>query len=271
MNNQFSYFDVHSHLNFSQFDGDRDAVIAEMADRGIGTICVGTGLATSRECVQLAETHDHMWATVGLHPTDTAADFDADAYGVLADASDDVVGIGECGLDYYRAQHRTAEEKDRQREMFERHIQLALARDLPLMLHGRPKDGTMDAYEEMLDILELYANDATAGGKLRGHAHFFVGTVDIARRFLELGFTLGFDGPVTFARDYDEVIRFAPLDMICAETDAPFAAPEPHRGTRNTPLYVSEIVEAIAEIRGEAVERVRRATVENARRVFGVA
>src|SRR5690606_31037631 len=103
-----------------------------------------------------------------------------------------------------------------------------------------------------------------------GHVHFFAGNIDIAKKFVEKGFTIGFDGPITFAREYDEVIRYLPLDHICVETDAPFASPEPMRGKRNSPLYVPYIVEAIAKVRGEDVEKVRQATYENALRVFGI-
>lgn len=253
----FEYFDIHSHLNFSQFDEDRESVLEVMRQEGVGTICVGTDVSTSKESVELANQYEHMWATVGLHPTDWKEGFDEENYrGLLG--GEKVVGVGETGIDYFRSE----EGKDEQRDIFARHIALAEEFHLPLMLHGRPSAGTMDAYNDMLDVLGT--------SDVVGHVHFFAGDVETARAFLDRGFTIGFDGPITFTREYDDVVRFIPLDRLCAETDAPFASPEPFRGKRNSPLYVQYIVEALARIRDEDVDVVRRATVENARRVFGV-
>lgn len=256
MNNPFTYFDIHSHLNFSQFDEDRDGIVKKMQAESIGTICVGTNLETSKESVKLAREHDHIFATIGIHPTDWEEEFNEGEFGNLL--GDGVVGIGECGLDYFRDDSHKSEQK----KLFESQIAFAVTHDLPLMLHGRPRAGSMDAYEDMLEVLE--------GNDVSGHVHFFAGTIDIARRFLDLGFTIGFDGPITFAREYDEVIRFIPLDMICAETDAPFAAPLPFRGKRNSPLYVPHVIDAIAKIREGDRNEVREATVRNALRVFKI-
>lgn len=254
--NEYRYFDIHSHLNFSQFDEDRDEVIGEMREERIGTICVGTDLETSKESVELADSHSHIYATVGVHPTDWKKGFKEEEFSALL--GERVVGIGECGLDYYRDDLHKSE----QMEIFEKHISFAQEKHLPLMLHGRPSKGTMDAYEDMLDMLE--------GKDLSGHVHFFAGNVDIARRFLDFGFTIGFDGPITFTHEYDEVINFIPLDMLCAETDAPFASPEPFRGRRNSPLYVPYIVEKISKVRKGDIEEVRSALVENALRAFKI-
>jgi TatD DNase family protein len=144
---------------------------------------------------------------------------------------------------------------------------LAVQVNKPLMLHGRPSTKTMDAYEDMLYILERAKN--IYGDKLRGNAHFFVGNIDIAKRFLAIGFTMSFSGVITFTHDYDEVLRFLPLDMIHAETDSPYATPAPNRGKRNSPLYVKYIYEKIAEIKGLEKETVRLQLLENAKRVFG--
>lgn len=263
----FQYFDAHSHLNLGPLKKDADEIIAVLEKENVGTITIGTDIKTSKEAVSLSEKSDNLFAGVGLHPTETDEEFNIGEYKKLAQHSK-VVCIGECGLDYFRLKDGSNKEKKRQREIFRRQIELALEIDLPLMLHCRPKQGTMDAYEDVLKILKSYFINHKS--KLRGNSHFFVGDVGIAKKFLDLGFTLSFDGPITFARDYDDVIRYIPLDMILSETDAPFAAPEPYRGKTNMPQYVKEVVKKIAEIRGEDYETVRLVLVENALRVFNI-
>jgi TatD DNase family protein len=262
-----NYFDIHSHLNFPQFDEDREVVIGKMKEQGIWTICVGTDPATSAAAVELAAQHENIFATIGIHPTDSSESFVDSQLSSLAEDLK-VVAVGECGLDYFRLDTDVPSEKIRQRELFIKQIELSLDHNLPLVIHGRPQRGSMDAYEDILTILHSYAQEA--GEKLRGDAHFFVGSVDIARQFLDLGFTLSFDGPVTFARDYDDVVRYVPQDRIMAETDAPFAAPAPERGRRNSPLYLPYIVQALAEIRSENVGALNQAMIANAGRLFGI-
>jgi len=261
------YFDAHSHLNFTQFNNDREEVLRRMKEKGVWTITVGTDLVTSKESVALAEKYDGIFATVGVHPTDTGEGFDEGEYSILTE-SKKVVGIGECGLDYFRVSPEDTDTKKRQRERFERQVQFALENNLPLMLHVRPSAGTIDAYEDALSILREFKT--SAGEKLRGNSHFFVGDTKTAKGFLDIGFTVSFDGPITFTNEYDEVVRYVPLDMMLAETDAPFAAPAPHRGRRNEPIYISLIVGSIASIRGEDIELVSKKLVTNTCRVFGV-
>lgn len=262
----YNIIDIHSHLNFSQFDEDREAIIAEMKEKGIATITVGTDKTTSREAVELAVQHDNIYATVGVHPTHIEESngvwevFDEAYYESLLGPK--VVAVGECGLDYFRGD----DTKDHQMELFEAQIAFVTKHTLPLMIHGRPSKGSMDAYEDIIEVLTAYSSQLTA----KGNIHFFVGDVVTAQKFLDLGFTLSFDGPVTFANDYDEVIRFIPNDMIMVETDAPFAAPAPHRGKRNSPLFVTHIADHIAKIRGVDRDVFRNQTVENARRIFGI-
>jgi TatD DNase family protein len=184
-----------------------------------------------------------------------------------------VVAIGECGLDYYWPAdggwvNGEMEEKKRQAELFKRQIAIAVAVDKPLMIHGRPTKGSMDAYEDILVILKEAKR--THGNRVRGNIHFFVGTLPIAEQFFALDFTISFTGVITFARDYDEVIRSAPIDRIMSETDSPYVAPVPYRGKRNEPMYVQEVVKKIAEIRGEDFEIVRKALVANALRTFKI-
>jgi TatD DNase family protein len=136
------------------------------------------------------------------------------------------------------------------------------------MLHVRSSKGTQDAYSDALDILEDHSK--LSGGKLRGNAHFFAGDIDILKRLLDIGFTVSFTGVITFTHDYDELIKATPLYRIMSETDSPFVSPVPHRGERNSSLYVSEVVRKIAEIKGESFGIVKKAMLDNASRVFGI-
>lgn len=261
-----SCFDIHSHLNDPRFEPDLPDVLARMRAANVATIVVGTDRVMSDRAVLLAEAHPDIWATVGLHPTDNHKEvFDPATYAELA-AHPRVVAIGECGLDYHWPAHDgwpsgEHEEKARQHELFRAQIAVAQSTKKPLMIHGRPTAGTMDAYNDILDILSDFPD-------IRGDVHFFVGDTAIARRFLDIGFTLSFTGVTTFTHDYDEVIRYVPADRIMAETDAPYVAPVPHRGKRNEPAYVTEVVGAIARIRGTSPEEIGPLMAENARQTF---
>ncbi len=261
-----NYFDIHSHLNLPQFDSDREDVVARMRNVGVWTTTVGVDYKSSKEAVALAEKYDEFFAVIGQHPSDNHKEiFDLTVYEKLV-AHPKVVAVGECGLEYFRVKNSIAEVKKNQTELFEKQIALALAHDKPLMLHCRPSEKSMDAYEDTLEVLVSYAK--THGNKLRGNVHFFVGNTTIAKQFLNLGFTLSFTGVITFARDYDEVVKYVPLDSIMSETDAPFVSPITHRGKRNEPTYVPEVVEYIAQIRGENKELVKKQMVDNALKFF---
>ncbi|MDO8523651.1 MAG: TatD family hydrolase [bacterium] len=275
------YFDIHSHLTFKDYDQDLEEILARMDAEGVATMTVGVNKATSEEAVSFAQGKDNFFATIGLHPNDTPDEtFSESEYRALV-AKPKVVAIGECGIDYFligeprrqngsglRPSSDEASEKKRQWREFEKHVEFALKYDKPLMIHCRPSKGASDTYLELLSFLE--SQKKSSGEKLRGNIHFFVGNVDIARRLYDIGFTTSFTGVLTFTHDYDEVVKAAPLDMILTETDSPFAAPAPFRGRRNEPSYVKYVVEAIARIRGEDVEKIREMTVANALRVFGI-
>lgn len=245
-------FDIHSHLNFSDFNKDREEIIEKMKKSDVWTVCIGTDRKTSQECVGLAEKHENIFASVGLHPTDVNDDYDDDYYRNLAQHPK-VVAIGECGLDYHR--DRKQETRDKQKEIFKKQIELARELDKPLMIHCR------DSHEDLIEILD---------SKLRGNIHFFSGDWEIAQKYFALGFTISFAGPITFSNQYNETIKKAPLDKIMVETDAPFAAPVPYRGKRSEPLHVGEIAKKIAEIRGESYEKIAEATTKNALRFFSI-
>lgn len=254
--------DTHSHFNLHQFEQDLPESIARMSEQEVGTICVGIDLSTSDHAMRLAQEHQSIWACVGQHPTEWDKPFDEAEFKKLA-GEERVVAIGECGIDFYREKDRVGVRE--QRELFRKQIELAKENNLPLMLHIRPSEGTMDAYEEGLAILEEYKND---WGEMRGTAHFFVGSTEIAKRFLDLGFYISFSGVITFVKEYEVLVALVPLDRILPETDAPFATPAPYRGTRNQPEYVIEIVKKIAEIKKLPFEQVQMQLLDNTKKLF---
>jgi TatD DNase family protein len=266
----FDYIDIHSHLYFPDFDKDREDEITKLKENKIAAITVGTDFESSQKAIELAKKHENLFATVGFHPgniTSESLTYDISYVSDLAD-NEKVVGIGECGLDYFREAANNPELQKIQKEIFQKQTDLALEKNLPLMLHIRPQKGTMDAYLDALEILENQKK--ISGKKLCGNVHFFVGDMEVLKRFLAVNFTVSFTGVITFARDYDGILRATPLDMFMSETDAPFVAPVPHRGRRNSPLFVPEVVKKIAEIRGEDLEVVRRQMIENVKRVFNI-
>ena len=272
------YLDTHAHLNLQQFDDDRTEVFAQCAKQSVGMINVGTRKETSALAVELANQYENAWAIVGVHPcsvVDVDPDdhgvkesepvFDYDFYKTLA-ADTKTVGIGECGFDY---SHNAEDTFELQREVFLDQIELANEVGKPLMLHLRndPKGGTRCAYNDALDILKTEA-------KVAGNAHFYAGTIAQAKAFFDLGFTISFTGVVTFpahkpgVQDYLDVVEYAPLDMIHAETDCPYVAPVPHRGQRCEPWMVQEVYKSIAQVKGEDEEKVRKQLLENARQLY---
>lgn len=256
------YFDIHSHINFPDYDADREAVLSRMKDTNTQTITVGTSLNSSKSAVELANSHSNVFACIGVHPVDDPKQsFEADEFQNLVKNSK-VVAIGECGLDYFRLEGDSVSEKKRQKELFEAQIMFAIEHGKALMIHSR------SAYEDTLDVLKGYKQEY--GDKLWGNVHFFAGDTTIAQRFFDIDFSISCTGVITFTHDYDEVVRYAPLDLLLSETDAPYVSPTPHRGKRNEPVYVEEVVKKIAELRGEDLEVVKQAMVANALQRFEI-
>jgi len=259
------YIDAHCHLQFDQYDADRDALVEQMREKGIMGIVVGCDYESSRSAVELAEKRDHLYASVGHHPNHKEL-FDEQGIRALL-TNPKVIAIGECGLDYFRLEQLTDELKDKQKELFKKQIALATEFDKPLILHIRPTKNSMDAYQDAIGILKeaksRYPN-------LRGDVHFFVGGRAEAEALIALGFTLSFTAVITFARDYDDVIRAIPLMSILSETDSPYVAPASRRGQRNDPLAVTLVVAKIAEIRGGDLEEVRQTLLANAQKMFSL-
>jgi TatD DNase family protein len=265
---QYEYFDIHSHIYFPDFDKDREEEIEKIKRAKIGTITIATGFESSVEAISLAEKHDNFFACVGQHPEEVTKDTVFDERINDLSAHPKVVAIGECGLDYFRMDPTDEVLKLIQKTIFEYQIDLSIFSEKPLMLHIRNSKNSQDAYLDTLSVLEHHAK--ISGDKLSGNAHFFAGDMEVLKRLLNIGFTVSFTGVITFARDYDELIKYVPLDMIMSETDAPFVAPVPHRGKRNSSLYIEEVVKKIAEIKNEPNSVVKNALVSNAKRVFGI-
>ena len=273
------YIDIHSHLNFTTFDADRDEVIKRALSNDTWVINVGTQIDTSKKAIEIANQYKKgVYAIVGLHPIHTGASFhdkqelgdegqeftsrgevfDKDIYRELL-KDKKVIGIGECGLDYYRTEPESIE---KQKKTFIEQIELANEFNKPLMLHIR------DAYTDALTLLKEYA-------KVKGVVHFFTGTLEEAKGFSDFGFLISFTGAITFPLkkngtgcDYNEIIKNMPLNMILTDTDSPYVVPVPYRGKRNEPVYVREIVKKIAEIKNFPEPEVAQAIIANAKRVF---
>src|SRR3989344_180729 len=267
---QIKYVDAHCHIQFDQYAHDDTELIERMRDDGVAGVVVGVDYDSSKKAVALAEKYEHLYASVGLHPNRVVDEsFDLGAYRTLAE-SPKVVAIGECGLDHYRlptkeTAYSAEATKAKQKEVFREHIALADELNKPLIIHCRPSNGTQDAYHDLVGILK---EEKKKHPQLRGDIHFFVGSIEQANEFIELGFTISFTAVITFARNYDDVIKAVPLVSILSETDAPYVAPVSRRGKRNDPLAVVDVVSKIAEIRGEPLEAVRVAILANATRIF---
>lgn len=270
------YIDIHSHLGFQDYGKDLKEVVERINKNGICTITVGTDLESSRESVKIANENENIFACIGAHPEDKKNFvFKEEDFEKLV-KNPKVVAIGECGLDYFVGQESkveseklkviSEEEKERQKFEFIKQIEFAVKYNKPLMLHIRDgiNGGETSAYEDAYEILKRYE------GRARGNMHFFAGNLEWAKKFIFLGFTLSFTGVITFTRQYDEIIKNVPLEMIHAETDAPYVTPVPYRGKRNEPSYVVEVVKKIAEIRNEDLKKVREQLHKNADRVFSI-
>jgi TatD DNase family protein len=224
-----------------------------------------------------------VWAIVGMHPTSATGTiedgsridsiFDVNAFKELA-RNPKVIAIGECGLEYF---HSKPEDIAHQKEVFIQNIEVANAVNKPLMLHVRnarkPKTGNsslqapsnigLNAYLEAIQILKDHA-------KVPADFHFFAGTIEDMRTALKIGCSISFTGVITFARSYDELIKSAPIEKIMTETDCPFVSPIPHRGKRNEPAFVIEVVKQIAKIRDEDELEVAKQVLENAKKFFRI-
>ena len=256
--------DTHAHLDFSQFDADRSAVIERAKAAGVAAILnVGADLPSSRQAVALAEQHDCIYAAVGVHPHD-ARKLDGAALAELRELArhPKVVAVGEIGLDFYR----DLSPRNVQRRAFQAQLAWAAKLGKPVVIHDR------DAHDEVMDILADWAialKNSPLDGRL-GVLHTFSGDRTMAERAIDLGFSISISGPVTYqnARQLPGIVQMLPLARLLVETDCPFLAPHPHRGKRNEPAYVRLVAERIAALRNIPFDDLAEATTANARRLF---
>ncbi len=269
--------DTHAHINLKDYKDDGDAVLKRALAQDIWMINVGSEKKTSRRAVEYAQKYERgVFAAVGLHPiqlraqeieekengetikfTIPAEEFSEEYYADLA-RQDKVVAIGEIGLDYYR----NAAAKELQQEVLLKQLDLAIRLNKPILVHCR------EAHEDLQRIFKEWTS--TGKSLPSGVLHSFSGTMAQAQEYLKMGFHLGFNGIISFARDYDEVVREMPLDRLLIETDCPYLTPVPFRGKRNEPGYVKYVAEKIAELRNISVAEVAEITTQNARKLFNI-
>src|SRR5713101_4016742 len=257
-----SFIDSHCHIDGAEYDADREEVIARARDAGVTTMLnVGTGDPHSgafERAVELAETHEEIYAAIGVHPHDAKLFDNAAEQRLLglARQSERVIAWGEIGLDY----HYDHSPRNVQREVFQRQLGLARELNLPVVIHSREAD------TDTISILR----QALTGYQRGGVMHCFGGSLAMAQAAIELGFCISFAGNLTFkkAEDLRDIARELPLGKLLIETDCPYLTPVPFRGKRNEPARVIETAQCLAELRGQELEEIGRITSENFARLF---
>jgi TatD DNase family protein len=285
--------DTHAHVNFGAFKEDAESTVQSALDQGVWVVNVGTQLDTSREAVAMAKKFkEGVYAVVGIHPVHTYSQdlqeeetqfktreekFDYEEYKKLAQ-DPKVVGIGECGLDYFRLPENMNYEsgvmshdkiKQMQKESFIQQLKLAKELDKALVIHSRSSKGTDDA---CLDILEILKQELGIGNnELRFVLHSYTGSPEVAKLFVDLGAYVSFNGIITFDKtgNQEAVLKVVPNDKIILETDCPYLTPVPMRGKRNEPSYVRFVAEHVARLKGVAIAEMELLTTQNASKLFG--
>lgn len=265
------YFDTHTHVNFSAFEGEVDQAIKRALDQDVWMTNIGTSYETSKSSAELVKNYDKgVYATIGLHPIHTWQDvkdedepltkqeiFGEEKYQPLI--NDKVVAVGEIGLDYFRVQPENEQAIELQKKAFIDQLHFAQKNNLPVVIHCR------DAYEDCLAILK-------AEYKGMGILHSFTGDWETAKKFLDIGFYIALNGILTFDKTgrLAEVCKNTPIDRLLSETDAPYLAPPPYRGKRNEPAYVKFVVDKMAEVRNMDRGELGQKTFQNALLVYNI-
>lgn len=252
-------FDTHAHYDDEDFDVDREALLLEMKAAGVSHIVnIGASLESTKRSLELAKQYDFIYAAVGVHPSDTG-ELNEETFAWLREqcSQPKVVAVGEIGLDYYW------DEPDRtiQKEWFARQIALAREVKLPLVIHSR------DAAQDTIDIMK-----AEKAEEVGGILHCFSYTKETAKIFLDMDFSFGIGGVVTFknAKKLKEAVEYIPMDKIVIETDCPYLSPEPNRGKRNSSLNLPYVIKVIAELKNLPEEEVMKITYENAKKIYRI-
>jgi len=280
-------FDTHTHFNFNAFKDDWKEVIQNTLEKKIWLVNVGAERKTSERAVKVSEQFSQgVFASVSLHPIHVhdsileeevkgekikfhtvSEKYDKSFYKSLAQ-KDKVVAIGETGLDYHHISSFPEEMEERlrkkQQDVFNQQLDLAGELNKPVILHCRSKNN-FDAHQ---DILKTLREKKKTIPKLKGIIHCFSGNLELAKEYLELNFSIGFNGIITFADNYDEIVKEIPLDKIVIETDSPWLTPIPYRGKRNQSIYVEEVAKRIAVLKKTSLEEVSYQTTKNALEIF---
>jgi TatD DNase family protein len=268
------FIDSHAHLDGSRYDSDRDEVLARAKQNGIEAyLAIGNGEGPeSADCgIRLAEQYEgkpeypRIWASVGIHPLEAnQANEAADAQMLEWARNPKVIAWGEIGLDYFY-DHSP---RELQKTVFVKQMELAKAAKLPMIIHCRPSDKSENAWDDCLSLIAEHWHSSGLGGIM----HCFTGTVDHARRALDMGFMISFAGNITFpkAQPIRDAAKMVPLDRMLIETDSPYLAPMPHRGQRNEPAFVKEVARQIGELRHLSAEEIGLQTTDNFNRFFGL-
>lgn len=257
------FIDLHAHLQFSDFDDDRDEILSQMKKNNVLAINVGVDKKSSVDGIDLAfNNKGFLWSTIGLHPLYPEQIYDMEDIFSDIEKKEYICGIGECGLDYFRIEgnkDKSLDEiKDFQKKIFINQIKMSIKYNIPLMLHVR------DSYQETLEILQ--ENFKGIVKEYKGNVHFFAGTIEEAKAFLDLGFSISFTGVITFVDSYRELVKYVPIERMFAETDSPYVAPVPFRGKKNNPNHVIEVYKKIAEIKEIDINEVIDIIYNNAKR-----
>jgi len=252
-------FETHAHYDDDRFNNDRDELLRRLPEEGVGVVInSGASVESTRDTIRLAKEYPHVYAAVGVHPSEIE-ELDEDfMLWMKTQASDEkTVAIGEIGLDYYWDKEPEVQEK--QRYWFGRQIELAREASLPIIVHSR------DAAADTMQVMKEHHAE-----QIPGVIHCYSYSKEMALEFIKMGYYIGVGGVVTFknAKKLKETIEVIPLEKILLETDCPYMAPEPYRGKRNSSLYLPYVIEEIARIKGVSTEEVERVTEENARKLF---
>lgn len=252
-------FETHAHYDDERFAEDRDTLLASLPERGIGRIInVGSTLVSTKETLAIAQNYPYVYAAVGVHPSEIG-DLNEETFAWLKEQTrqEKTVAVGEIGLDYYW--DKEPEVQKAQRYWFKRQMELAREETLPVIIHSR------DAAEDTMRLMqEIHAEE------IPGVIHCYSYSKEMALKFVKMGYRIGVGGVVTFknARKLKETVEAVPMEAILLETDCPYMAPEPHRGTRNDSSNISYVVNTIAQIKGISTDEVEQITWENAMRLF---
>lgn len=252
-------FETHAHYDDDRFEEDRHEILTSLPEAGIGVVInSGASVESTRDTVELAKKYEHVYAAVGVHPSEIA-ELDEGFFDWMREQAswEKTVAIGEIGLDYYW--DKEPEVQERQRYWFGRQIELARATGLPIIVHSR------DAAADTMQVMKEHHAE-----EIPGVIHCYSYSKEMALEFIKMGYYIGVGGVVTFknAKKLIETVEAIPLTRILLETDCPYMAPEPYRGKRNSSLYLPYVVERIAEIKGVSIEEVERVTDNNARTLF---